>query len=151
MLRRYEWVTEQRGFYHIFYWQHSLEWWLPNVSKAFTWVQFPHLEHLFPKVPRVDLSIYVGNISLLTRFWKYTFVRFSLSVKGDDVIGMLVLRWVGLCLLLPWLNSRAMEPRTDKAKHRGSNRCPVKRKWSLSVGDPGWVNMETVLEGLRLR
>lgn len=72
-------------------------------------------------------------MSLLTRFWKYTFMRFSLSIRGDVVIGTLVPGCVVLGLLLTWLNPMTTEPRTDKAKYRGSNRCPVRMKWKVSV------------------
>lgn len=83
-------MTEQRGFDHVFYRQHMLEPRFPNISKASLGSSILIRDIFFQRFP-VDLSIYTtNNTSLLTRFWKYTFVRFSLSLKGDDVIGMLV-------------------------------------------------------------
>lgn len=59
----------------------------PNVPKAFTMVPFSLSRTSFSKDV---LSIYTTNMSLLNRVWKYTW-RFSLSIRVDDAIGMVVL------------------------------------------------------------
>lgn len=58
-----------------------------NVPKAFTMVPFSLSRTSFSKDV---LSIYTTNMSLLNRVWKYTW-RFSLSIRVDDAIGMVVL------------------------------------------------------------
>lgn len=58
-----------------------------NVPKAFTLVPFSLSRTSFSKDV---LSIYTTNMSLLNRVWKYTW-RFSLSIRVDDAIGMVVL------------------------------------------------------------
>lgn len=46
-----------------------------NIPKAFTLVSLPLSRTSFSKDV---LSIYTSNMALLSRVWKYTFLRFSL-------------------------------------------------------------------------